>query len=643
VIEQSLIDFVPHPAALIDESGVVVAENAGFVRTFGSRFHGAMLTTALHEARGSSLSWIPRGTWTEDRVVLENGVQWGEVLIRTIPLDRYHSLFICTGNGHDEYHRVLAEHVRNRECVVTLLRSADHAVIVVDRAGIIRHHNEAAATLLRTTAKNREQYGVDHRSGLLLDEVLELRQNGVSLRPMTLVSQGLEHHRDARFAAGMVVVDREGFPQEIEISVYPMTATLAEDTVDEEECAVVTLRNVGEARRIRSDLRYLQHAENVTRAASGLAHELIDGCTALYGQIDLLHQKTEADLSTLHTVVRRIQRLGYRMAGFSGDVADEALEPDTTEEPNEQDTARGTLRVEETIIDAVDLALSGTSIRATFSIADSVRPVAVPAHLLSQVVFNLATNAVEAMHDGGNLHVDALVPRGESVLKVSVRDEGHGMDPRILSEVTKPYFTTKDRGIGMGLTVSSSILEERGGSLTIVTDPGFGTTVNLFIPLLDQPVSRARGAQGKHREERKEQPASAGRKREEVVGANVLLVEDDLLVRRSMERSLRTLGCNVTTVENGEKALPLLKDRIENGSGFNLLITDLTMPGRLDGVQLLRRARELDPDLPAILSSGTLHAHRGAPYREAGFQAVLRKPFGLEQLRRSIMAVLQVV
>lgn len=634
------MDFVPHPAVLVDESGVVIIENALFVRSFGRRFRGSELSDVLGKVCGAPESWMPSGIWDEDRTVLERGLIWGDTRIRAMPLDQNHTLLICVRRDHDERQGVPAEYALDRESIATLLRSAGDAVIVVDRSGLIRHHNETAGVLLRPASEDREFTPVARASECPLDDCLEIRQNGIPLRPMTLVRRAFERGHDLRFTVGMVVVDREEVLQEMEVAVFPIITRSEATDITREDGAVLTLRNVGEARRIRSDLRYLQHADNITRAACGLAHELIDSCTALFGQIDLLRQRTEADLSTLHTVVRRVQRLGYRMAGFSGSEADEAIEPDMVEEPGITDGPEGTTRVEETIIDAVDLALSGTSIRATFSIADVHQPIAIPAHLLSQVVFNVATNAIEAMHDGGNVHVDALVPRGEAVLKISVRDEGHGMDPRILKEVTKPYFTTKERGIGMGLTVSASILEERGGSLGIVTDPGFGTTVNLVIPLLNQAVAGTDAVRGELSTEPGERRGSAAGTADGIVGAKVLLVEDDLLVRRSMERSLRKLGCNVTTVENGERALPLLQGSAENGAGFNLLITDLTMPGRLDGVQLLRRAREIDPHLPAILSSGTLHTHRGDPYREAGFQAVLRKPFGFEQLRRSIMAVL---
>ena len=120
----------------------------------------------------------------------------------------------------------------------------------------------------------------------------------------------------------------------------------------------------------------------------------------------------------------------------------------------------------------------------------------------------------------------------------------------------------------------------------------------------------------------------------------VLLVEDDPLVRRSLERTLEAVGCIVTAVESGDRAIDVFQTELAGEHPFQLMITDLTMPGRNDGVQLLRRVRELDPDIPAVLSSGALHRQNASSYRDAGFQYVLRKPFGEPEVRYALSVAL---
>lgn len=597
--------------------------NEQFSRQYGAESDGSRVLSLFSGRKPSPGEWVPTGNWRDDRIMLERGVRWGETHVRVIPLDRYRFLFICAGSELDSPRKAVHRIQRGRAFMAALLRSADYALFLVDSDGVVLEYNPAARALV--------DEGIPQLTGIELNRILHLRQGERPLMPFSLVRKAMDRGEDSLFSADISLEQpRELFPS-VEVEVFPLRECCCgspageggEEGGEEGEedsfrsCALITIRNVEERRRIHSDLRYVQHAENVIRAVSGTVHEIINSCTALFAQIDLVHGAEEQDRSTLTAAVRRMQRLGYRLAGFTGGIGAAA----------EFAGNRDSVTVEETVINAVDLALSGTSVRATFGLAAAPGIPGIAPERLAQVVFNLVTNAVEAMAEGGIVHIESSTVLAERMLKITVRDEGHGMDPRMLEEAVKPYFTTREGGIGMGLTVSASILEECGGRMEISTDPGFGTTVDLFIPM-DQADADVR--------ERKSGGPVDYQAVPDITGLPVLLVEDDTLVRRSMERSLRVLGCDVTTVENGDRALPLLQSRLGGASPFRLLITDLTMPGRLDGVGLLRRVRELDPDIPAILSTGTLHYHRGRPQREAGFQAILRKPFGLDQLRDSI-------
>jgi CheY-like chemotaxis protein len=180
----------------------------------------------------------------------------------------------------------------------------------------------------------------------------------------------------------------------------------------------------------------------------------------------------------------------------------------------------------------------------------------------------------------------------------------------------------------MGLTVTLSTLENAGGGLEIETDPGFGTTVRLYLPVAE-PLSESLSG---------ESPFSKGV--HDFRGFRVLLVEDDPLVRRSLDRTLQSVGCSVTAVDSGDRAIEVFRAHLAGHDAFQLVMTDLTMPGRNDGVQLLRRIRELDPLIPAVLSSGALHRENASSYREAGFQYVLRKPFGESEVRFALSVAL---
>ena len=174
----------------------------------------------------------------------------------------------------------------------------------------------------------------------------------------------------------------------------------------------------------------------------------------------------------------------------------------------------------------------------------------------------------------------------------------------------------------MGLTVAHSLVRSFGGMVQIDTNPGFGTSVTISMPASDPEGGTVAF----------DTSATRGDAIPDMSEVAVLLVEDDPLVRRSMERTLLMVGCRVRSVPGGAQALDLFRETVDGPDAFSVLITDLTMPGRYDGVQLLRRVRELDPEIPAVLCSGVLHRSNISSYRDAGFQTILRKPFGVQEI-----------
>ncbi|POR01782.1 hypothetical protein AU468_07445 [Alkalispirochaeta sphaeroplastigenens] len=622
----------------MDHRGCLVAVNGPFARRFGAVAEGASLVLALSAGGEERCGWLPSGDWDQDRADLEGGGLCPSLKVRFVALDGGQWLFVCPGRGGEGEDQ---QHLRgcSSRIIQAFLRSADEASFVVDEKGTILAWNDLA----REYALSGERLG----AGGAVGEELRVTQYGRPLDAAGLVEQALRTGEDLRFGAGITLVTSRGASVQVELRVYPFPrarGALAEGPggqrlaqsqgeaclAEEFQGALIAVVNTEERLRIRRDLAQVQHAQNILRAARGLAHDLTNACTTLFGHLEIIRWNTDEDVTALTAAVRKVQRLTHRFGEFSSDSAARVL-PDLGEIGQE-----GADRVEETILNVVDLALSGTSIRATFDIQGSLAPVVLPPDLLGQALFNVITNAVEAMPEGGVLHVKASLsgegssPGGPPFVVIIVQDEGHGMDSRTARDALQHYFSTKEGGSGMGLPVAVSLVEACGGRFSLSADPGFGTTVTLKIPLQGTDLVPGEADRG-------ETHQSGGRR--SLTGLSVLLVEDDLLVRRSVERSLRVLGCSVTAVENGERALLLCHDQggdLKRQLPFDLLMTDLSMPGRVNGIELLRRFRELYPTLPALLSSGVLHDYPGSSYHEAGFQAVLRKPFGLDQLRQAV-------
>jgi signal transduction histidine kinase len=255
---------------------------------------------------------------------------------------------------------------------------------------------------------------------------------------------------------------------------------------------------------------------------------------------------------------------------------------------------------------------------------------------LDTVIVNLTTNARDAMPFGGTLTMRAareiitrqgadppLAP-GQYV-RITIADTGTGMDPETLARATEPFFTTKPkgRGTGLGLSMAKSFAEQSGGALAIESTQGQGTTVTLWLPRTEADAA------ARPRPPTPFTPIPAARQR------NVLLVDDDELVRETMIDSLAPYGCIITVAENARAAL----DKIDHGDPVDVIVSDYSMPD-MNGVDLIAAAQARRPGLAAILLTG----HVGeivTPDPDGGQFTLLRKPVRAADLVRCFVDVLE--
>ena len=203
-------------------------------------------------------------------------------------------------------------------------------------------------------------------------------------------------------------------------------------------------------------------------------------------------------------------------------------------------------------------------------------------------------------------------------LEISVSDNGPGMDDETPKRATDPFFTTKDSnsGTGLGLAIVYGFARQSNGDLRIYSEEDRGTTVQMVLP-------SGGIAEGAITPEFAEPPAKGA-------GETILLVEDELALRMMMSDVLEDLGYGVIGARNGEEALNL----IDAGESFDLLLTDVVMPGSIGGFELARRVREQLPDMPVIYTSG----YTGYTAEEMGIvkARLLQKPVSPTELAQAI-------
>jgi signal transduction histidine kinase/ActR/RegA family two-component response regulator len=280
------------------------------------------------------------------------------------------------------------------------------------------------------------------------------------------------------------------------------------------------------------------------------------------------------------------------------------------------------------------LSVLGQRITVTASAAPDTHPVHVDSGELELALVNLALNARDAMPSGGELRLRARnatleeteglagYPQRDYVL-ITVGDDGHGIEPAVASRVFEPFFTTKPvgKGTGLGLSQVMGFCVQAGGSARLASTPGLGTTVSLLLPA----TRRGSGAQKREREPT-QAPAKAL-----LTGARLLLVEDNDALAQVTAALLQAHGMQVRRAAHAAEAL----QHLALPHDVDVVLSDVIMPGEIDGLMLARQLRRQQPALPVVLVSG---------YSETAAQAldfkVLRKPCTEDELLQALVEAL---
>jgi signal transduction histidine kinase/CheY-like chemotaxis protein len=377
-------------------------------------------------------------------------------------------------------------------------------------------------------------------------------------------------------------------------------------------------------------LFHAQKAEALGRLAGGVAHDVNNVLQAVLGGAKAIKRRVpDPDIQRISNLIVEASERGASVTRRLLTLA-----------------RRGELRLGPIDLGHVLLGLDevlthtlGADLLVRVEAPPALPPILADKAQLETVLVNLSINARDAMasRSDGRLTLSAALETigpqkaAELGLKlgkyvaISVVDTGTGMDADTLRRATEPFFTTKPsgQGTGLGLAMAKAFAEQSGGAFRIVSEPGLGTTVTLLMPCAAIQAIPSMPANN-------EAPSDASEPKNSKLRRRALLVDDDSCVRQTLAGSLSDHGWSVDSVGSGAEALPVL----ERTEAIDLLVTDLAMPG-MNGLDLIREARERRPGLPALLLTGyagTAHAGllgfagAGGPFK------LLRKPVRPEEL-----------
>ncbi len=293
--------------------------------------------------------------------------------------------------------------------------------------------------------------------------------------------------------------------------------------------------------------------------------------------------------------------------------------------------------IEQIIRESASFALRGSNVRCESSIEDDLWDAEVDQGQIAQVISNLVINAQQSMPQGGVIKIKAnntelrrgfissYIKEGNYV-KITVEDEGIGILEEHLSRIFDPYFTTKQKGSGLGLATAYSIIKSHGGFIDVESELGKGSRFYIYIPASEKRVLQRKSEREKRAEARSR--------------ARVLIMDDEAIIRKSVGRALMRMGYDVEYATDGQEAIEIYTKAREENRVFDLVIMDLTVPGGMGGKEAIKRLKDIDPDVRAVVSSGYSNDPVMSEFTNYGFRGVISKPYTIEDLAETLHKVI---
>ncbi len=384
-----------------------------------------------------------------------------------------------------------------------------------------------------------------------------------------------------------------------------------------------TFQDVTEQKTAEQALQQIEanrRLEALGRMTGGIAHDFNNLLTVISGNLQLLELSVQDEAA--HRWITEALRATETGSALTGKL---------TTFSRRRSLAPIVVDLNERIGSMLDLVHRsvGPSISVGAQFAQDLWPVRVDPNEIENALLNLAFNSRDALPEGGrilvetaNVELDGSTYRGDaparsgSFVRLSVCDDGIGMSAEVKARAFEPFFTTKQsgRGTGLGLATLHGFVRQSGGFVSLYSEPGHGTTVNVYLPRADRDDQRPTN------QPPSELPRGDGRR--------LLLVEDDVDVTRVTLERLIAFGWSVDHAANAPEALAL----VQAGRRWDLVFTDIMMPGGMTGLDLARTLRAADPDCRILLTSGfSEEIARGGGSDGTEFP-LLRKPYTLTEL-----------
>ncbi|MFN3411315.1 MAG: PAS domain S-box protein [Exilispira sp.] len=552
---------------------------------------------ALKKIKDAIKGNIPNFEWLAKK---KNGeLFWVDVTLKKICLSGKDRL-LAVVRDIDKRKNIEKKLLENEKNLNAILHAINDAVISIDSNGVILFANESTEKITG--------FSLNEISGKKFNDIITIMDkiDGSSLiNPIEEIQK--KAVKDISYY-DKILISKDNERKNIEITISKIL-----DENEKSVGAVVVLEDISEKLKFLEQLQTIKRLESLGLLAAGIAHDFNNILEGVYGYIDLaINSEDKEEITNL---LKESLNSLYRAKGLTNQL----LTFSKGGEPKKKIQS-----IDNILKEVINFTASGSRIKISYNIDENLSYCLIDEAQISQVFQNITINAIQAMPESGHIIVNAKnvfldemknnLLKGKFI-KIEIIDSGKGIPQNIISKVFDPFFTTKEKGHGLGLSICHSIITQHDGYIEVESKENIGTKFSIFLPAIEKDLINQKIVF----------------ENKNLNGKRIFVLDDDIVLQNVLKKMLEKLGCEVTTCEDGEKAIKTL---YESNNKFDALIFDLTLKGSIDGQQVIKEIRKIDQDILAFVMSGYSEDNIIANPVEYGFTDSINKPFTFEQLKQ---------